>query len=246
MADSFDPRSTSSPSGGPTSGGPTTGAGSAHDAARTAAAGGMPAPNTTGGGAPDGGVHATGGNAGTAAAGAVAGTMAGIQAGALAGAATLGVGMLAGAALGAAAGAALGEDAQRGQFTSESDAYYRALYEGAPEGGKGYDAVRAAYVYGHVAASEPGLAGQTFGQAEPALRDAWNDELRARAGDWDHVRQYVHDAYGHAQSEGAGTRRDRTVIGSGGSAVDPVERDRAFHGLSSVPDAPAPDATAGA
>ncbi|HEY0778993.1 MAG TPA: hypothetical protein VGD56_13565, partial [Gemmatirosa sp.] len=78
-------------------------------------------------------------------------------------------------------------------------------------------------------------------EAEPALREGWGD-LRSRAGAWDDVRQYVHDAYGHARSEGVGERRNPAVIGSGGSAVDPVELDRARHGLSSVVD----DAGAGA
>ena len=229
MAASPDPRSITS------AGASDAAAVGAQDAARTAATGG------TAGGAPsDGGVGATGGNAGTAAAGAVAGTMAGLQSGALAGAVTLGVGAIAGAALGAAAGAALGEDAQRGQFTAEADAHYRALYGALPEGGRSYDAVRAAYVFGHIAASEPGLAGQTFEEAEPALREAWTDELRARAGSWDGVRRYAHDAYGHARSDGAGERRDRSVIGSAGSAVDPLELDRARHGLPSVADADDP------
>ncbi|GJG87389.1 hypothetical protein tb265_25700 [Gemmatimonadetes bacterium T265] len=234
---SSDPRSdavtSSSDSAAARSAAPQSTAAGARDAARTAATG--QTANGAGGAPADGGVGATGGNAGTAAAGAVAGTMAGLQSGALAGAVTLGVGAIAGAALGAAAGAALGEDAQRGQFTPEADAYYRALYEDAPAGGRSYDAVRAAYVFGHVAASEPGLAGQTFEEAEPALHEAWTDELRARAGDWASVRAYVHDAYGHSRADGAGERRDRSVIGSAGSAVDPVELDRARHGLPSVP-----------
>ncbi len=178
------------------------------------------------------------GERGAAATGAAAGTIAGLQAGAVAGAMTFGIGALAGVALGAAAGmatgAALGDSTQGGQFTPDADAYYRALYEGAPVSGRSYDVVRAAYVFGHIAASEPGLAGQSFEAAEPALHEAWTDELRTRAGDWDSVRQYVHDAYGHARSEGFGERRDRSVVGSGGSAVDPVELDRARHGLSSV------------
>lgn len=232
MVDGNDPRF------GPAEPGATrTATAGAHDAARTAATGGSAGPPAE----TDGGVHATGGNAGTAVAGAAAGTMAGLQAGALAGAVTLGVGAIAGAALGAAAGAALGEDAQRGQFTSEADAHYRALYEASPVSGRSYDAVRAAYVFGHVAASEPGLAGQTFEEAEPALREAWSAELRARAGDWTAVRAYVHDAYGHARAEGAGERRDRSMIGSGGSAVDPVELDRARHGLASVDDVARPE-----
>ena len=246
MAASSDPRfgpaePGASASGASTAGASAAGASSAeragaHDAARAASTG---APAASAGPPADGGVSSTGGKAGTAVAGAAAGTMAGLQAGALAGAATLGVGAIAGAALGAAAGAALGEDAQRGQFTSESDAHYRALYEADPASGRSYEDVRAAYVFGHVAASEPGLAGQSFAEAEPALREGWGD-MRARAGDWASVRQYVHDAYGHARADGAGERRDYSVVGSGGSAVDPVELDRARHGLSSLEDVAAP------
>jgi hypothetical protein len=125
------------------------------------------------------------------------------------------------------------------------DAHYRALYESAPAGGGAYDRARPAYVFGHVAASEPELAGLTFDEAEPALRAAWNDELRARAGDWEQARRHVLDAYGHARSEGAGERRNPGVIGSAGSAVDPVELDRAQHGLPSISGEPGPTGTAG-
>lgn len=219
--------------------------GAAHDAARTAdaaAASGTAevAGRGAGGGAGLGGAETKGGNAAVGvAAGTVAGTMAGLQAGALAGAATLGVGGLAGAVLGAAAGAALAQEADPTRYTTDVDAHYRALYEGAPaEGapaaGGAYDRVRPAYVFGHVAASEPELAGLTFEEAEPALRSAWNDELRARAGDWEQARRHVLDAYGHARAEGAGDRRTPGVVGSGGSAVDPVELDRAQRGLPSV------------
>jgi hypothetical protein len=210
----------------------------AHDAARAAASGAVP----DAGGAGGTGLGGSDGKAGNAAlgvgAGVVGGTLAGLQAGALGGAAMLGVGGLAGAVLGAAAGAALAADADPTRYTAEVDAHYRALYQGSAAADRGYDHVRPAYVFGHVAASEPELAGRTFDEAEPALRGAWNDELRARAGSWEQVRHHVLDAYGHARAEGAGERRDSHVIGSGGSAVDPVELDRARHGLPSVPEGP--------
>jgi hypothetical protein len=206
----------------------------AHDAARVAAAdaaGIAPAAD-----AGLGGAQTKGGNTAVGVgAGVVAGTMAGLQAGALGGAALLGVGGLAGALLGGAAGAALAQDADPTRYTPEVDAHYRALYDAAPADGRAYDQVRAAYVFGHVAASEPELAGRSFDEAEPALRAAWNDELRARAGAWEAVRRHVLDAYGHARAEGAGARRMTGVIGSGGSAVDPVELERAQRGLPSVP-----------
>jgi hypothetical protein len=40
----------------------------------------------------------------------------------------------------------------------------------------------------------------------------------------------VRDAFGHARAEGVGARRDTRVIGSAGSAVDPVELERARRG----------------
>jgi hypothetical protein len=214
----------------------------AHDAARAAGR-----PDAAGGAPGAGGTETSAGKTAVGVgAGVVAGTMAGLQAGALGGAALLGVGGLAGAALGAAAGAALAQEADPGRFTAESDAHYRALYQGAPVADRDYDRVRPAYVFGHVAAAEPELAGLSFEEAEPALRAAWNDELRARAGEWEHARRYVLDAYGHARAEGAGARRNPHVIGSGGSAVDPVELDRAQHGLPSTADTPGPTGAAGA
>lgn len=209
----------------------------AHDAARAAATG-ADAPHTTGvDGAGLGGTETKAGNTAVGVgAGVVGGTMAGLQAGALAGAATLGIGAVAGAALGAAAGAALAQDADPTRYTPEVDEHYRALYHGAPAADRAYDHVRPAYVFGHVAAAEPELAGLAFEEAEPALRAAWNDELRSRAGEWDVAHRYVRDAFGHARAEGAGVRRNPTVIGSAGSAVDPVELDRARHGLPSTPE----------
>jgi hypothetical protein len=208
----------------------------AHDAARAAAQG----QGAAGGGAGDvglGGTETRGGNAAVGvAAGTVGGALAGLQAGALGGALMLGVGGLAGAAMGAAAGLALAADATPGRYTAESDTHYRALYEAAPLADRDFDRVRPAYAFGHLAASEPELAGRSFDEAEPALRAAWNDELSARAGAWEQARRHVRDAYGHARAEGAGERRVTGAVGSGGSAVDPVELDRARRGLPSVPD----------
>lgn len=169
-----------------------------------------------------------------AAAGAAGGMMAGLQVGALAGALTLGVGGLAGIALGAAAGVTVAGTADPAAWSDEHDVHYRALHEGrGADDGVGYDRMRAAYRFGHFAAAEPSLAGRTFGDAEPALRDAWTDELRAHAGPWEQVRAHVADAYGHARSEGVGTRRVTGAIGSAGSAVDPVELERARQGGTS-------------
>ena len=62
------------------------------------------------------------------------------------------------------------------------------------------------------------------------------DELRTRVGEWDAVRSYVEDGFGYARSRGAGQRRDLGIVGSAGSAVDAVERERSQAGLPSTPD----------
>jgi hypothetical protein len=70
--------------------------------------------------------------------------------------------------------------------------------------------------------------------AEAELRAAWDRDFRAQHGEWERVRRYVCDAYGHSRGENFGCRRDASVIGAAGSAVDPVELDRARSGLPSV------------
>lgn len=172
---------------------------------------------------------------GTVAAGAAGGMMAGLQAGALAGAVTLGVGALVGATLGAVGGATVDAASGVQGYDATADAHYRGLYEqGRPAGDRRYEDVRAAYAFGHLAAQEPSLAGRPFAEVEPELRHAWTDELSSRAGPWDAVRAHVRDAYGHARAEGAGERRrTESVVGSAGSAVDPVELARTDRGDTS-------------
>jgi hypothetical protein len=196
----------------------------AHHAARDAAHGG------TAGTSGKGELSAS-----TAAAGAAGGLMAGLQAGAAAGALTLGVGALTGAVLGAVGGATVGATTEPTGFDADADAHYRGLYEGGhPMGDRRYDDVRTAFVFGHLAAQEPALAGRPFTEVEPELRAAWTDELSRRAGGWEAVRTHVRDAYGHARAEGAGERRRAThLAGSAGSAVDPVELERSLRGEAS-------------
>jgi hypothetical protein len=171
----------------------------------------------------------------TAAAGAVAGATAGLATmtlgpfGAIAGAI---VGAVGGAAVGAAGGqAVVGE-----LYTSEHDAHYRSLYERAPEraADRGFDAARPAYQFGHLAAQYPEYAGRDFGAVEPELRRHWSDDLRTRAGEWDAARRYVETGYTYARSRGLTARRDPSVVGSAGSAVDPTELARARSGLPST------------
>lgn len=171
-----------------------------------------------------------------------AGALAGGAAGAAAGLATvtlgpigLGIGALVGAVAGSLGGWFGGRAATDVPYDDAADAHYRALYEGGIATDRGFDAVRPAYQLGHVAAHNPDWAGRDFTSVEPELRRAWDGELRTRhAVEWEAVRPYARDAYGHARSEGGHRRRDAGVIGSAGSAVDPVELARARAGESST------------
>lgn len=163
-------------------------------------------------------------------AGAPATALAGAAAGATAGLVTplgpigAGVGAVVGAVAGALAGgtgaAAAADDAA---WTEEDERHYRALYEGAGPADARYDDVRAAYQFGHLAARHPDYVGRDFYEVEPELEGRWRDDLQRDVGAWSTVRALVRDAFGHARAEGAGVRRDQTVIGSAGSAVDPIE-----------------------
>jgi hypothetical protein len=125
---------------------------------------------------------------------------------------------------------------REGVYTDDEDAYYRALWEEAPTrpADRTFDAYRPAYQLGHFAAQHPDYLGRDFDAAEPDLRRTWETDFRARHGEWDTVRRHVHDAYGHARSLGYGVRRVANVIGTAGSAVDPVELERARAGRPSV------------
>jgi len=128
--------------------------------------------------------------------------------------------------------------AATGRYTDEHDAHYRALWEAAPDrvADRPYEDARPAYQLGHIAASQPGYSGRDFEAAEPELRRSWTDDFRTRHGEWDAVRRYVRDGYGHARSEGDGRRLGTMGIGTGASAVDPVELERARSGLPSRDD----------
>jgi hypothetical protein len=161
-----------------------------------------------------------------------AGALAGAAAGATAGLVTplgpigAGVGAVLGAVAGALAGGTTGAAAaDDATWTEDEDRHYQALYEGdaGRRGDVGYDRVRGAYQFGHLAARHRDFAGRDWREVEPELEGRWHGDLRRDVGEWSVVRSHVRDAYGRARAEGAGVRRDASVIGSAGSAVDPVE-----------------------
>ncbi|MDF1502934.1 hypothetical protein [Roseisolibacter sp. H3M3-2] len=171
----------------------------------------------------------------------LAGVLAGAAAGAAAGLVSLAggpvgvaIGMVVGATAGALGGWFGGQAAGEVPYDESHDAHYRALYEGGTPTDRGFDSARPAYQLGHLAAHNPDWRGREFTAIETDLRRAWDGDLRGRHGEWDAVRPYVRDAYGHARSEGAGVRRDTSVLGSAGSAVDPDELARARRGEPST------------
>jgi hypothetical protein len=173
----------------------------------------------------------------TAAAGAAAGATAGLVTVAFGPIGAM-VGAIVGALAGGAAGAAGGHAVAGDLYTAEHDAHYRALWEARLDrpADLSYERSRLAYQYGHIAAQQPAYRGRYFTDVEPELRQRWSDDFRAHGGEWEAVRRYVEDAYSHSRSLGLGSRRDPTVIGSAGSAVDPDELERARAGLPSVGD----------
>lgn len=167
----------------------------------------------------------------SAAAGALAGAAAGIST-LVFGPIGLVVGAIAGGAAGAAVGA-VGTQAASDYYSAEYDDYYRSLWDASPRrtADRTFDSARPAFQFGHVAAQHPEFAGRGFTDVEPELRRRWSDDLRAHGGEWDAVRPDVETAYGYARSRGLGVRRDSTVVGSAGSAVDPVELEESRRAL---------------
>ncbi len=170
------------------------------------------------------------------------GALAGAAAGATAGLVTVStgpIGFLVGAVVGAMAGTLGGwfggKSVTEVRYDEEQDSHYRALYDGGTPSDRGFESARPAYQLGHIAAHNPDWVGRDFSVVEPELRRVWDGDLRTQHRfEWEAVRPYARDAYGHARSEGAGARRDLGVIGSAGSAVDPLELERARAGQSSI------------
>jgi hypothetical protein len=185
-------------------------------------------------------------SAGTTATGAATGAVAGAAAGLAAGLGTIAAGPL-GMVFGARVGAAIGQAGAQGTaeaiYTSAYDEHYRAVWEGTPgrTADTTFEMARPAYQLGHLAAAQPEYAGRDFLSAEPDLRRIWERDFASQYGSWESARRYVSDGYGHARAEGLGFRRDYSVIGTGGSAVDPVELARARAGLASRADTPERD-----
>jgi hypothetical protein len=114
-----------------------------------------------------------------------------------------------GAVLGGIAGAIGGWWAGRGiadTLTPDDEAFFRSHYETAsplladraPR--RDFDAVRPAYVAGHLAGRNPDYAGRSFEQVEGDLRCGWGDDVAARCGEWPGVRDSARAAFDRARA----------------------------------------------
>jgi hypothetical protein len=118
---------------------------------------------------------------------------------------------LAGSLMGAAA-SRLGEwwssgDADRAarSFDDRRDRSCRDHFEADAAGTtRSYDEVRPLYQFGHMAGQSPDYQGRDFGDVEPHLQRAWEEQASESRGDWPEVRGYV--GFGYSQAEGESPR----------------------------------------
>jgi hypothetical protein len=91
------------------------------------------------------------------------------------------------------------------QVTFEDDVVYRAHYDFSPTrlADRSYEVVRPSYLIGHIAGANPTYEGHDFDSIEGDLRAGWSEEIRARHGDWDAVRQYAKEAFGRQKQRAA-------------------------------------------
>ena len=135
--------------------------------------------------------------------GGVAGAAAGAAIGSLGGPIGTIIGGIAGAVGGWWSGRAISEAASA--YTEDDDAYYRSRYQSRLAGGalapdartssRDYDDYRPAYQLGHLAGRNPEYERRNFDEVEGDLRRGWTDDVSARYGEWDSVRDHAREGY---------------------------------------------------
>ena len=147
--------------------------------------------------------HVTAGKLASEGVGGAAAGAAGAAIGALAGPIGMFVGGLAGVVGGWWAGKAANEAAHH--YTPEVDATYRQAYESSSSrlADRSFEDVRPAYQAGHIAAMNPDYRDRDFDAIESDLQRGWNDDLRARHGEWSAARPFARDAYVRSRSAGS-------------------------------------------
>jgi len=186
--------------------------------------------------------HVTAGKLASEGVGGAAAGAAGAAIGAFAGPIGMLVGGLAGIVGGWWAGKSAAEAAHK--YSDDDDRVYRESYETSSTrlADRSYDQVRPAYQLGHVAGQNPDYRERNWEAVESDLQRGWNDDLRARHGDWNTVRPFARDAYTRSRAAAAGSTIASAVREAGhktANAVDDV-KDRVDGNPASRP---GPDAT---
>ena len=112
-----------------------------------------------------------------------------------------------GLVLGGIAGAVGGWWAGRGvanAITDDDDATYKSHYDETPDrpADRSYDAVRPAYLAGHLAGRNPDYAGRAFEDIEPDLRHGWSDDVAKSGGEWPAVRRFARAGFDRGRRAG--------------------------------------------
>jgi hypothetical protein len=125
------------------------------------------------------------------------GAVSGMSVGAIAGPVGLALGGLAGALGGWWAGRGISD-----AVTADDDADLRRLYSESPNrlADRGYEAVRAAYLTGHLAGRNPDYAGRSFEEIEPDLQRGWTGDVAAQCGEWPAIRGFARTAFERART----------------------------------------------
>ena len=104
-------------------------------------------------------------------------------------------------------------------YTADDDRHYREHFGRTHRVGRSWDAVSPAYHLGHLSAYNPDYSQRSFDEIEPDLRRIWNDDLRAKHGEWNDVRQYSRTAYERAIRDREAEREiKREGVGTGATA----------------------------
>ena len=114
------------------------------------------------------------------------------------------------------------------KYSTDDDSYYRDTYERSPGrlADRSYDQIRPAYQLGHVAGLNPDYRDREFDAVESDLQKGWNNDLRAKHGEWKAVRPYARDAYARSRAAAAGSTISGAVREAGhktANAIDDVK-----------------------
>ena len=132
-------------------------------------------------------------------AGEAAGGVGGVVVGAAIGSAAGPIGTLIGGIAGAMGGWWSGRAVTEAvaHLSDSDDEYYRGNYEASPRklADRSYEDVRPAYLYGHVASSNPDYANQEWHDVSNHLERGWSTDASRKHGDWQTMSTYAGEGF---------------------------------------------------